>query len=343
MANARAGEAKESTHSLDREPESASPSPSRSWRTHLALLVVQFAFGSQAVEGKLAMLPRAAGGAGLEPEAIAMARMIGAAVFFQVLEWVLRKRARGSKRGRGSGSGRGSGEPAPLTPRDHVVLFGLSVLGISINQTLFLLGLRMTAPVSAALLSVTIPVFTAVLAVGARQERVSVRLVIGLVLALTGALALTGVTHVDRGATLVLVNSLSYALYLVLGRRVIQRLGALTVICWIFTWGALSFLPIGLVPLIAALRDLSPLGAWLLAYILVVPTIIAYLANAWALGRSSATLVTIYIYLQPLIAGALAYVQLGQPVASKALLAGVLILSGVTVVASRGRRSATSP
>lgn len=342
MANARAGEAKESTHSPDRESGSGGPLgplPSRPWRTHLALLVVQFAFGSQAVEGKLAMLPRAAGGAGLEPEAIAMARMIGAAVFFQVLEWVLRKRA---PSGIEAENGRRERPEVALTRRDHLVLFGLSVLGISINQTLFLLGLRMTAPVSAALLSVTIPVFTAVLAVVARQERVSAGLVIGLVLALTGALELTGVTHVDRGATLVLVNSLSYALYLVLGRSVIQRLGALTVIRWIFTWGALSFLPIGLVPLIGALRDLSPLGAWLLAYILVVPTIIAYLANAWALGRSTATLVTIYIYLQPLIAAALAYVQLGQPLASKVLLAGVFILSGVTVVALRGRRSSVS-
>lgn len=285
------------------------------------------------------MMPRAAGGGGLAPEAVAMARMLAAAVFFQGLELVLRRWGPGA-RGAGSGSVTGSGLGSSLrkaTPsrRDHLALFGLSLLGIAINQTLFLLGLRLTTSVSAALLSVTIPVFTAALAVVVRQERISTRLVIGLSLALGGALELTGVRQVDHGAALVLVNSLSYALYLVLGRGVIQRLGALTVIRWVFTWGALSFLPVGLLPLARALSDLTPLAGWLLAYIIVMPTIVAYLANAWALGRSSATLVTIYIYLQPLIAGGLAYVQLGQPLASSAVLAGALIMAGVSLVATR--------
>lgn len=305
---------------LDRGP----PIAHGPWATHAALLVVQLAFGSQAVEGKLAMMPRAAGGAGLAPEAIAMARMIGAAVFFQLLEAVAR--------------GRGRSRAPSLTRGDHAWLCVLSLLGIAINQTLFLLGLRLTTSLSASLLSVTIPVFTALIAVFARQERASVRVGVGLFLALAGALQLTGVRSVDHGAALVLVNSLSYALYLVLGRGVIQRLGALTVIRWIFTWGALVFAPFGLLPMLAAFRDMTPLGAGLLAYIVAVPTIVAYLANAWALGRSSATLVTIYIYLQPLVAAALAYVQFGQPVAASVVLAGAMILAGVTIVASRAMR-----
>lgn len=297
------------------------------WATHAALLVVQFAFASQAVEGKLAMRARDLGGAGLSPLAIAMARMLGATLFFQVLELALRRFA--------PNFGASGLRRATPTRRDHVWLIGLSLLGITINQTLFLLGLRLTSPVSAALLSVTIPVFTAALAVLARQEKPSLRLAAGLALALSGALVLTGVSDLDRGAALVLVNSLSYALYLVVGRRVIQRLGALTVIRWIFTWGALLFLPVGLLPLIALARDPTPLGVALLAYVVVVPTIVAYLSNAWALGRSTATLVTIYIYLQPLIAAALAYAQLGQAVERRALLAAPLILLGVTIVATR--------
>jgi drug/metabolite transporter (DMT)-like permease len=66
-----------------------------------------------------------------------------------------------------------------------------------------------------------------------------------------------------------------------------------------------------------------------------VPTIVAYLLNAWALGRSSATLVTIYIYLQPLIAAVLAWAQLGLGISRRAGLAAVLILLGLGVVASR--------
>jgi drug/metabolite transporter (DMT)-like permease len=339
MANARTGGLEEA----QRAAVPSAPSGGRgTWATHLALIVVQIAFGSQAVEGKLAMLPRAEGGGGLAPEALAMARMLGAAIVFQGLEFALRRRAPffGAETLRRADYGRARGAPRPLTARDHGALFGLSLLGIAINQTLFLLGLRLTTPVSAALLGATIPVFAAILAVLARQERASVRLVAGLILALGGALVLTGVSHVDRGAALVLVNSLSYALYLVLGRGVIQRLGALTVTRWIFTWGAIAFLPLGAAPLLAALADLTPLALWLGVYILVVPTLVAYLANAWALGRSTATLVTIYIYLQPLIAALLAWVQLGQPLARRSLFAAALIVAGVAVVASRSQAQA---
>ena len=291
------------------------------WATHAALLVVQLAFGSQAVEGKLAMMPRALGGGGLAPEAIAMARMIGAAVFFQALGLVIPDApARAGAR---------------LGLRDHGWLIVLALLGIAINQTLFLMGLRQTTALSASLLAVAIPVFTALLAVAFRQERATARLWIGFALALAGALRLTGVRDIDRGAALVLVNSISYSLYLVLGRGVIQRLGAFVVMRWIFTWGAIVFLPVGLGSLVHDLGDLTPRATALLTYIIVVPTIVAYLANAWALGRSTATLVTIYIYMQPLIAASLAYVQLGQPVSPHAAVAGVLILLGVTLVATR--------
>jgi hypothetical protein len=58
---------------------------SRAWPTHAALLAVQAAFATAAVEGKLALAPVAQGGEGIDPLALAMARMTGAALFFQVV------------------------------------------------------------------------------------------------------------------------------------------------------------------------------------------------------------------------------------------------------------------
>jgi drug/metabolite transporter (DMT)-like permease len=279
---------------------------------------VQLAFASQAVEGKLAMMPRALGGEAIPPVALAMSRMIGALVFFQIAVRVTRKLT-------------------PTTWLDHAKLAGLSVLGIALNQTLFLLGLKTTSPVSAALLSVTIPIFTAALAVLVRQERASVRLVLGLAIAVCGVLWLTGVTSVDRGAVLVALNSLCYAAYLVIAGPMIRRLGAFTVVAWIFVWGALAFAPFGLPALVHAVPDLTTRGYWLLGYIVAVPTIVAYSANAWALGRSTPTLVTVYIFLQPLLAAWLAWVQLGQSVTPRIGVAALLIVAGVLVVATRAR------
>ncbi|MGH7293477.1 MAG: hypothetical protein ACRELB_01020 [Polyangiaceae bacterium] len=110
--------------------------------THAALVVVQLSFAGGAVEGKLAMRPVEAAGGGVEPIALAMARIAGAALFFQVFFQVVARL--GSRR-------------IDLPGRDHARVAGLAMLGIVLNQTLFLVGLRITTVVAAALLGATNP------------------------------------------------------------------------------------------------------------------------------------------------------------------------------------------
>jgi drug/metabolite transporter (DMT)-like permease len=285
-------------------------------RVHAALVVVQVAFASQAVEGKILMGPSSAGGEGVSPFAVAMVRMLGAAVFFQAFT-------------------RATGTLRPATRRDHGWLAMLSILGIVLNQALFLIGLRMTSPVNVALLSVTIPLFTAAIAVALGHERASWRLGIGLATSIAGVVWLTGVGSVDRGVLVVLANCVSYSAYIVLSRATIQRLGTLTVVTWIFTWGALLFAPLGMPDLFAGAASWTPRAWGFLAYIVAMPTIVAYLCNAWALERSTPTLVSIYIYVQPVLAALLAWLQLGITVSERLALAAVVIAAGVTLVATR--------
>ena len=81
--------------------------------------------------------------------------------------------------------------------------------------------------------------------------------------------------------------------------------------------------------------------AWVfVVFFIAVPTVVAYLLNAWAIARASPSLVTVYIYLQPLIAALLQWVQLGERLTARALGASVLIVAGVGVVASRRAVSA---
>jgi drug/metabolite transporter (DMT)-like permease len=285
-------------------------------RVHAALVVVQVAFASQAVEGKILMGPSSAGGEGVSPFAVAMVRMLGAAVFFQVFT-------------------RATDTLRPATRRDHGWLAVLSILGIVLNQALFLVGLRMTSPVNVALLSVTIPLFTAAIAVALGHERASWRLGVGLATSIAGVVWLTGVGSVDRGVLVVLANCVSYSAYIVLSRATIQRLGTLTVVTWIFTWGALLFAPLGMPDLFAGAASWTPRAWGFLAYIVAMPTIVAYLCNAWALERSTPTLVSIYIYVQPVLAALLAWMQLGITVSERLALAAVVIAAGVTLVATR--------
>ncbi len=292
------------------------------WATHGALLVTQIAGAAGAVEGKVAMRAVADGGGGVPPLALGMMRMLGGALFFLAVTHAFRLRR-------------------PTTARDQATLAMLGAVGIVLNQTLFLAGLRLTTPVSAALLGAMIPVFAAAVAIIMRVERPSVRGLGGLAVALTGVVWLTGVRSFDRGAVLVAMNSLAYALYLVFGRGVIRRLGAFTVMTWVYVWASCIFAPIGGIALVRAASDLTARGWEYAAFVVAVPTIVAYFLNAWALGRSSATLVTVYIYVQPLLTALLAWVQLGHGLTLRLVVAGSLILAGVSIVASR--RSASSP
>lgn len=293
-------------------------------RAHLLLVLVQVAFASQAVEAKIAMAPRAAGGEAIDALALTMVRMI-AGTLAMAAWWRFVARPAGRR------------VPATLRARDHLVLAGLAVLGIDLNQALFLLGLHRTSPISAALLMPAIPVFTAALAAAFGKERLSARTALGLGAAAAGSLVLVGVTSVDAGIVLVLCNSLAYAAYLVLGRDVVLRLGALRSVVWVFAWGTLFFVPVGLAPAVHGVVALTPRGVGFVAWIVLVPTVFAYLANAWALGRVGATTVTAYVFLQPLLAALLAWVQLGLAPTGRAVLAAPLVALGVVLVATRRR------
>ncbi len=271
------------------------------------------------------MLPRSQGGEEIFPEALAMIRMLGGALFFQA---ILRVRPT---------------ERVAIMRADHVKLVGLSIIGIALNQTLFLLGLRWTSPFSTSLLGATIPVFAAALAVLFGKETLRLRTVVGLLLAMAGVVSLIGIGSIDRGAILVALNSLSYAAYVVLSRDVVVRVGALRAVAWVFTYAAMIFAPFGMRAMLAQVPILTGRGWMFVLYILALPTILAYLLNAWALGRSSATMVTVYIYLQPLIAAVIAWAQLGYGISRRAWLAAVLILVGLGVVASRQPAKAPAP
>jgi len=87
------------------------------------------------------------------------------------------------------------------------------------------------------------------------------------------------------------------------------------------------------------LRSIS-WGVWLaILYVILLPTAGAYYLNAWALARVPPSTVAVYIYLQPLIAFALAPMILGEALGPSTIVASLLIFAGVVVVTRRRRRA----
>lgn len=290
------------------------PPPAGSERTplrvHAALLVVQVAFGTLPVEGKLALAP----GSGVSPAALAMARILGGAV--ALAGALAAQRA----------------APRP-TRKDALRLAVLSVFGIVLNQVLFLEGLSRTSPVSATLLVATIPVLTMAASMLAGRERPTAARALGIAVALLGTAAIANFAVPAAGDLLVLLNAASYAVYLVAAKGLLARYGAGVVVAWVFGWGVLLFAPFGGGALVRELPAWSASSAALVGFIVVVPTILAYGLNAWVLRRASPLLVATYVYLQPVVAILLARVQLGQALELHTAIGAALIFAGVAMVA----------
>jgi len=217
------------------------------------------------------------------------------------------------------------------------------VLGIALNMWLYMEGVQRTNVVHVGLLVVQIPVFTYALACLARIERAQRWRVLGIAVALCGAIVLVLERAPDHrgessalGNLLVVANCFSYAIYLVLARGLLQRYPTLVVVAWVF-WLSLPAVPLFFfaggagVPAWPAEADARVLGSF--AYTLVFATFFAYLLNAFALARVPASTVAVFIFLQPLVAGAAGVFVLGERITLSVACAGVLLLAGIALVA----------
>ena len=288
---------------------------------HLALIAVQIMFGTWPIIGKIVLqtVP-SAGLVGL--------RVAGAALAFIVI-------------------GKATGGVGRIQGRDWPLLIGSSLLGLVLNQWLYVKGLSLTTAINATLLSTTIPVFTLLVGIILRTDRATLRRMVGIALAASGVIYLIGPTRggfssVTRaGDFLIVSNSLCYGAYIAVSKDLVKRYSALTVITWVFIVACVTTVPVGLVSLSHISLATISTGVWLkILFIILVPTVGAYYLNAWALARVPPSTVAVYIYLQPLIAFVLAPLFLGERLSWRAAIASIFIFSGVLVVTRRGRSRA---
>jgi drug/metabolite transporter (DMT)-like permease len=287
---------------------------------HLALITVQFLFASLTVVAKF-VLPS------ISPPGIVFFRVTGAAVAFFVIHRVfVRERVR--------------------SRRDLATLAGLALLGVVLNQLLFLEGVKRTTAINTNIMVTTIPVFTLGIALALRRERVTWPKLGGIALAALGAVYLIGPDRIRLdpttafGNALIAVNTCSYAGYLVLSKRLLERYHPVTVVAHVFTFGGIVMIPIGLVALRGVDLTVLPARALFgLAYIVLFSSVLAYFLSIWALRHTASSLVAMYVYLQPLMTAAGAPLVLGERITGRAGLAAGIIFSGLALATWGEQRS----
>ena len=290
------------------------------WRIHLALASAQAGFALFPIFGKIAL-------ASIPPLAFSALRVVGAVLILDAY--------------------RLSREREKIRPSDRKRLLVYGLLGVSFNQILFILGLSLTTAINTTILTATIPVFTLAAAALLGRESLTARSMVGLLLAGAGGYVLLTAQRFSwesasfRGVSLLLLNCMSYSLYLVFSRPILAHYSVATFTATVFRYGAILIVLVALPQLVRLKWSAVPPAAWACALaVIVFCTAIPYLLNSWALARTQASHVAFYVFIQPVITTVLAIALLGEKLTPKTVLAAILILAGLAVAMIRGHLSA---
>ncbi len=226
--------------------------------------------------------------------------------------------------------------------KDRWLLVGMALSGVVVFTPALYLGLQHTTAVNATLINGMAPLITGVLAGLLIGERMGQRQIGGAVLGVAGVIALISGGRLlfwrsmesNLGDLIVLGAVALWALYSVLGRRVMAGRSALSV----STLSALLGLPI---LLLAALWEMvttgftfSPALILPLLYIGVAPGVVglfSWNAGVKTLGAGGAM---VFYNTLPLYGALLGHLLLGEPIGPSHLVGGVLIVAGGVLAAS---------
>lgn len=283
-------------------------------KAHLALIGAASIWGLMAPIGKMAM------DAGITGLAMANLRMMGGAISFWFVSVFVKS------------------ERVP--PRDLLLLFYASLLGIVLNQGCFTFGLSLTSPIDASIVTTTMPIVTMILAAVFLKEPITPLKVGGIFLGSIGALILIissghsgGREGSMLGDALCVLAQTSFACYLTIFKKLISRYSIFTLMKWMFTYAAICFIPFSYRDF--AEMDYVGLGVnvWLcVGYVIFFGTFVAYILMLVGQKNLRPTVVSMYNYVQPVV-GTIATIYLG--LASFGWVKGMaalLIFVGVYVV-----------
>jgi drug/metabolite transporter (DMT)-like permease len=225
--------------------------------------------------------------------------------------------------------------------KKHIGLLVICALtGIVINQILFVKGTALTNAIHASLLSLCTPIVIFCIGIFWYKQKVVGYKVIGLCLALLGAIVLifyrVGFTNDGStvlGDVLIIINACSYALYLVLAKSLMQHYKPIHVTRWIFLIGCCLIVPFGFNDFTQVQWQLfTPSHWWALGFVVMGATFLSYLIMVYGISKLGSETVGMYIYTQPVFATIASYVLFNHSLNLQKIMAAILIFIGLYLV-----------
>jgi drug/metabolite transporter (DMT)-like permease len=287
----------------------------KSLQAHLALIIVNIIYAANFSIAKEVMP------AYVPPFAFVLMRVAGALILFWIVSSILIKEK--------------------VDKKDLPYMAMLAVFGVAVNQLLFLKGLSLTQPTNGAIIMTSNPIIVICIAAVFLKEKITIQKIIGISIGIIGALIMllygknfSFGSDTLYGDMLILINSVSWALYVVLVKPLMKKYNTFTVVKWVFLFGVLYVLPFGYDELKTIQWNTFTFSVWRdVLFVVIATTFFAYILNTYALRALSPSVVSIYIYLQPFLATLIAiYFFKNDELDLRKLTAGVLIIFGVYLV-----------
>lgn len=282
-------------------------------KAHIALFLVSLIYAANYTVAKEVMPVY------LSPETIVFCRILTGAIAFFILARVSIEKVERKDFGR-------------------LIMCGL--FGAAANMLLFFKGLNLTNPINASLIMLLVPIIVLITSAIILKEKITNIKIIGIVLGIIGAgfLVANGRTvslssDGFLGDLMICANATSYSIYLVLVKRLMVKYNTFTVLKWVFLFGFIFIFPFTIQDFTSANWSAIPFNIWLaIAFILICVTVLVYFLNAYALQFVNASVVSVYIYLQPLLASIIALSFGKDSLNGEKIIAYFLIFSGVLMV-----------
>ncbi|HET8650466.1 MAG TPA: DMT family transporter [Gemmatimonadales bacterium] len=226
--------------------------------------------------------------------------------------------------------------PAPLPPRTIWLLIWLGVLGNTIYQICFMLGLDLTSATHSALIISTVPTVVAVLAGIFRLERITSRMIWGIAIGTIGVVIVVsarghGVVPGSLTGDLITVGAvLCWSVYTLGLRKVPESVSPLRVTSITMITGTPGLILAGLPDLFRTNWRAVTLAGWgSVAYAALLSLVLAYILwnNSVRVIGSSRT--AVYLCITPIFAVIIAWFALGEQPAPIQALGAALIIWGV--------------
>ena len=231
---------------------------------------------------------------------------------------------------------------------DYKKILIASFFGITINMLAFFKGLSLTSPISASVMMVTSPIMVLIFSSVLIRKPIGKQRILGVFIGLVGALFLITLGNSSTGTStnsafgnfLVFLNAASYGLYLVLAKDLVKKYNPIVFIKWLYLFGLIFVIPFGYSELTAVIWQEIPTNIyWNISFVLLFTTCITYLFNLYGLSKLKPTTVSVFIYLQPVIATIYALIVGSDSLNLVKLCATLLIFLGVYLVTKQVEKS----